>query len=159
MRSQSNARSMGTANKAARMSQDQTSKGRAYRRVSSGLSRCLRLGDACAERGDVAGAAEYVVGALRDLGPELATLTAAKPKRPAPPCRACSDPACLGCEGLERRHHAADRCSVCGKAPGLVRGRLAMHGPDPDGGPACAGSRYSVAEAAGVAARRQQGRR
>jgi hypothetical protein len=50
---------------------------------------------------------------------------------------------------------APDVCAVCGTAPGLVGGRLAMHGPDPDGGFACAGSRYTVAQAVGVAARRR----
>lgn len=47
-----------------------------------------------------------------------------------------------------------DVCPVCHRATRLVRGRLAMHGPDPDGGPACAGSRYSVEDAERVVARR-----
>lgn len=46
----------------------------AYERVAAGLREALDLGDFVAAHGDGRSAAEYVVGALRDLTPELRVL-------------------------------------------------------------------------------------
>lgn len=51
----------------------------AYRFAAAGIRRCLELGDVAAEYGDAQGAAEYLIGALSDLGPELLTLAVRLP--------------------------------------------------------------------------------
>lgn len=49
----------------------------AYRTASSGLRHCLALADQALERGNARRAAEYLLGALDDLEPELRVLAAA----------------------------------------------------------------------------------
>ena len=48
-----------------------------------------------------------------------------------------------------------DPCPVCKKPTPLVGGRLAIHGPGPSGDPVCAGTRYTLQQAALVAERRR----
>jgi hypothetical protein len=60
--------------RAASLTADSTAPLDAYHLAADGLRRCLDLADMAAERGNTRRAAEYLLGALDDLGPELALL-------------------------------------------------------------------------------------
>jgi hypothetical protein len=53
-----------------------------YHYAAESIRFCLQLGDQLADYGNARGAADYLVGALDDLGPQLALLTAFLNTRP-----------------------------------------------------------------------------
>ncbi len=53
----------------------------AYRYAADSIRNCLQLGDQVAGYGNAAGAADYLVGALEDLSPQLALLAAFRDSR------------------------------------------------------------------------------